>query len=552
MPSKGYPTLPQRQKKAQNNGQEVPDAHPGPDVRKRYVDAAKVLELTGDWPTSLAIRMFGAQFMGSLAFAIDPLAAFANSFRAISDEKRKVVKETQVTELKAYGRVHFKSFSNYFTDDNTAYPERLVEESFYDVVVDLFEDRNIVCKSFLSDSVQSQRYKGQSFGTMEMLKDITNERQGRLSYTTRNVDTAYIETAGPPYRLYDRQEFTVDWIYDGPIVFPVGNWCDEENAANLLATSKQIATDKLFSVLPNALPNKRSFNLFYQIAELKDIPQLVKGVKDFAQFVARIAHDPQLKFLRLDKALSDAYLTYLFGAKSLTDAVNSLMKTPERLAKRMNYLLKQNNKVSSGKFAISFDDSNWTYVSPNYRQIFPPGAFEIKEESTTVDTHFDVKCVVNQTIHWPEVKAPKFLDKNYREFIGLQPRLVDFYNLIPFTWLVDWFVGLGEYINMISVIDDDRFLINFGFMTVVMQPKFKSAGSVFIQDLTTTQKGDDYEEVVSNIREIPFYTKHSFTHHKRWSIADLDGSKTADNKNGNLSDSQVSILGALISKFTGK
>lgn len=551
MPSKGYPTLPQRQKKAQNNGQEVPDAHPGPDVRKRYVDAAKILELRGDWPTSLAIRFFGASLMGSLAFAIDPLARFRNSFRAVSDEKRRVDKETQVVDFTAHGLEVRTVYSNCFVDDPNEYPERVVSSVTSTVERTLWSEQ-IRFVSFLSDSVQSQRYKGQEYGTMEMLKDLSSERQNRITYTTKEVEIRHIETSGPPYKLYERTEVETYWFYDGPIVFPVGSWCDQPNAANLLATSKTLATDKLFSMLPNTLANRRGFNLFYQIAEFKDIPQLIKGVKDFANFVATIAHDPQLKFLRLDKALSDAYLTYLFGAKSLTDAVNSMMRLPAKLTKRMNYLMARNNKVSRGKAAISFDDSSWTYVSPAYATIRPPGCTEVIEDSTTVDTHFDIKCVVNQTLQFPEVLAPKFLDKNYREFIGLQPRLVDFYNLIPFSWLVDWFSGLGSYINMISTVNDDRFLINFGFMTVIMQPKFKSYGSFRIRDLTTHiyDDGSDTVEVESNIRFLRYYTKHGFTHQKRWSIADLDGSKTVDNKNGNLSDSQVSIIGALISKFT--
>jgi hypothetical protein len=134
--------------------------------------------------------------------------------------------------------------------------------------------------------------------------------------------------------------------------------------------------------------------------------------------------------------------------------------------------------------------------------------------------------------------------------LGLQLRVIDIYNLIPFTWLFDWFTGLGAYINMIESVNDDRFLINFGFMTVKLQPKYEHAGVFNVADISTVITADDSVETISNVRPIKFYSRNSFSHTKRWSINDLDGSKTVDNKNGNLSDSQLSILGALIAKFT--
>jgi len=549
MPSKGYPTLPQRQKKAQNNGQEVPDAHPGPNISERYVDAAKVLELTGDWPTSLAIRFFGPRLMGSMAFAIDPLAKFGNSFRKISDEKRRVDQETQVTDFVCKGNVHTMRYSNYFVDDSTAYPERVVEDYREQIDVPVF-DRSIKSVSFLSDSVQSQRYKGQEFGTKEMLKDIVHRRQNRISYTTRYEEIVYIEVE-PPYRLYDRSVTVTDWIYDGPIAFPVGNWCDQESLSNLLATSKGIATDRLFSMIPKTLSNHRLFNAIYQIVELKDIPQLARGLDDLARYVRTLIAKPDIRHIDVDKLLGGAYLTNLFGIQSIRQAIASYLSLPEKLTKRINYLLKKNRKVETGKARVNFIDSNFTYVSPNYTTFQLPGYVDQSfEEKVSLLTYVDIRCVVNQTVQFPELIAPKFSDKNYRDLMGLQLRGIDVYNLIPFTWLFDWYTGLGSYINMIEAVNDDRFLVNFGFMTVTLQPLYEHAGTFKVQDLKVTYRGDDVEVQESNIRTIPFFSKNSFTHVKRWSIADLDGSKTVDNKNGNLSVTQVSILGALFAKFT--
>jgi len=66
----------------------------------------------------------------------------------------------------------------------------------------------------------------------------------------------------------------------------------------------------------------------------------------------------------------------------------------------------------------------------------------------------------------PTVDAPKLRDELVLEKFGLwPPRPSDIYNLIPWSWLVDWFADLGGYLSLVEEIQMDKQLINWGMLT---------------------------------------------------------------------------------------
>jgi hypothetical protein len=71
------------------------------------------------------------------------------------------------------------------------------------------------------------------------------------------------------------------------------------------------------------------------------------------------------------------------------------------------------------------------------------------------------------------------------------------YNLVPWSWLVDWFTGLGNYVEVIDIINTDKSLINWGVFTGITKG-----------EITTTRswRSDDYWE-----RRINSVTSQSWT-----------------------------------------
>jgi hypothetical protein len=128
----------------------------------------------------------------------------------------------------------------------------------------------------------------------------------------------------------------------------------------------------------------------------------------------------------------------------------------------------------------------------------------------------------------------------------------DVYNIIPWSWLVDYFVDLGSYIQMMDAINSDRQLINYGFATFVST---ESLTNEFVLKSTssyikTNTVGDTVKEVYMDTK-YPCKKVYQRKYQLRADISYLDGVKTfGNNWVGNLNSFQTSILGALLAKYT--
>jgi len=338
----------------------------------------------------------------------------------------------------------------------------------------------------------------------------------------------------------DTQESTTKWRYiPGSHLVPiVGNFGLDAALPELNANVKQFCADHLEDYLPQCLSSARSFNAFYNIAELKDLPLMIEKTLQTNRFLRELIKNPKTALMHLDKASGDAYLNYLFGYKSLEQLVKSLCRFPERAAKRFNYLLRKNAQRTSQRFTKRYSDASelGQYFTPSVSPLFPPTIYyEFFEVENKFAPDVEVRCVVNATINFPEVAVPTFSNSTYRDMIGLTPRIVDLYNLIPWSWLSDWFTGMGKYLNLVESIALDKDLINVGFVTCLLTSNFRTQGKMRVYgDYRVTL--NEYGEVISEEKldpvDIPFVTSGSMDYRVRFSVDDLLGVKSASDKQG--------------------
>jgi hypothetical protein len=89
----------------------------------------------------------------------------------------------------------------------------------------------------------------------------------------------------------------------------------------------------------------------------------------------------------------------------------------------------------------------------------------------------EVRLVLNLVFDFPEVGVPKLRKALFLRKMGFTITPTDVYNLIPWTWLVDWFTGLGSYVEMIDNINTDKSLINWGLVTGVTTGRVITEGT---------------------------------------------------------------------------
>lgn len=328
------------------------------------------------------------------------------------------------------------------------------------------------------------------------------------------------------------------------------------------------------ALVGQCLPARRQFNLFYQVGELKDLPQTLRGtltvwrdiesILGYERFAIAMRSPKfwtqEMYSLLREKLhavgvaispehLSNSYLTFKFGWESMVSAILQLAKTPPRVTKEVNTLIARNGSFVTLSSSMTLPEEQWT-SPPSITTYAPYGTLTDfdKPPSQTATRRIKLRCVVNSGVRLPPLDVPALREKLLMEKFGLIPRPSDIYNLIPWTWLIDWFQGLSGYLRLVEEVQGDKQLINWGLLT-------------YISELETTATRNCYQTAVqakhwasgnhtsANLR---FDTTTTGTFkalfHLRVDVSSLANVKTTSGTR--LSTTQKTILGALLSKFS--
>jgi hypothetical protein len=211
------------------------------------------------------------------------------------------------------------------------------------------------------------------------------------------------------------------------------------------------------------------------VAELKDLPRSILTMRETVANLKSLEQllDPRtLKRLRTAaklpdkflKSLSGEYLSYHFGWKQLVRDVYDLLAKPEVIGRKIDRLIKRSGQATTyrkRKVLLSAGEG-----APDFGYDWFYGELPLEQPiETKLSRKIQLDMVINTTFTFPGLNQPHFRSDLFAEKIGAYPRFTDIYNLVPWTWLVDWFTGLGNYVDIIDEVNHDRSLINYGFMT---------------------------------------------------------------------------------------
>lgn len=308
--------------------------------------------------------------------------------------------------------------------------------------------------------------------------------------------------------------------------------------ANERANATTLMGKHVNGLITRALPTHREFDLGYNIAELKDLPRMLRSTVELAMEPSSV-----LEF----RGAGNQYLNYRFGWEATVRAVRDMLEVPTLIAKRVNYLLRREGQTTTFRSSMRINDKVGS---------IPSFTFNTATNEFTVSTGvisrrtIDLLCVVNARVVLPEVSVPRLRPDLVEDRLwGWELRPVDLYNLVPWTWLVDWFSGVGEYIKVYDALNADRSLINYGFLT------YKCKGEVVA---SLHSKGSNTLSVATspplvNYSKITDFKKVSnaalrYRYHIRKDIGTLGGVKSVGVITS-LSSYQQAIVGALLTRF---
>lgn len=551
--SKSRPTIDQKRANAafDGSGRSMSDVTPsekaiGPSENlTRYI-----WKLPNDYLDRLLSDVFGRERIRSFALAMEPARLFKTNFQLIDTVKRKRSKGTRGFTRGVKTVIERWEYSNQIVDDPDPQPEYLVGSS-----VEVNDNSGFeTFTEFFEDSTDKLRKKGTRLSEMRQCKTTLDWKNDNLLSYVVNSDIKMRDA--PPSPFYTREVTRTTFYYavDQPVVAPVDNWGNDNGAELLEESVKYWCYDNLAAILTPVLTSARQYNAFYQLGELKDLPKLLVKTKSLYNYLRGAIKDPLAALQKADKRLGDAILTKEFGWDSVVDAAADTLRAPKKIAKRLNYLLERNGKRTTQRYKRTFKNPfNVEYFYPYYTYFMPSTVdYWIIEEEQSLVPKLETRTVVNTVVNFPKVVVPEFSDSNYRDLTGLNPTITDIYNLYPYSWLNDWFTGVGDYLELIQTVINDKDLVNYGMITAILNCEWSIKGKLGIRDIRVDfdSEGNLYDLEEGDVVEIPYNFSSSIRYRTRFDIASLDNVKSVDNRFDTLSESQKSILGALIAKFT--
>lgn len=319
------------------------------------------------------------------------------------------------------------------------------------------------------DTTAKTRPVSSPFGTMKRFKILSESSPARMhsSYTKgRSYATGYGGLNVERSDQYDRWGMTGSSAYF------------TENDINGLRNSAFSTIDAEFAksaarAMQGTLPAYRPFTFGRSLIELKDLPRSIITLRDSMRSISDIYNSlGKIREIVFNvnanlKQVPKEYLSYHFGWKQMFEDLMKLLVSPERVARRFNYLQKRAGKDTTFRYSMKYPLPALTGPGFWYDMIVE---YEWDRKTSTTHTReIEFRAMSSLYFDFPNVALPVLRETRYKDMLGLSLRPTDLYKVMPWSWLYDWFTSLGSYIDLIDTVNRDRTTINYGFLTAILR-----------------------------------------------------------------------------------
>jgi hypothetical protein len=303
------------------------------------------------------------------------------------------------------------------------------------------------------------RRKGQS-GKWQYIKTATKApivTTNNSVFTTAyqsNADT----TMSPPYdvdhtldiQTWDNDGFCLngECIYDPLILggsqsykFTNTSWQGRSLYANNLSVSVIDANYWKTRALANLNPNRPTLDVPLFLFELKDFPRMLRQLGDFLRLLIQKDRIDLTRF-------PDWFLGYSFGWAPLIQDVTTLFGLARDIENRKRYLknLERGGRVKRSLFRGPLQD----YVLADGMSLFPifnngvPGFTHAYKADRHVRETGRIWFSANAKLTTPLPPNSDLETLSTDLVLGLQIRPDLVWNMIPWSWLIDYFTNIGD------------------------------------------------------------------------------------------------------------
>lgn len=456
----------------------------GYDPHKIYEYRIDTLAQNSSGLESFLYKLMPISLVKSLAFAIDPTAAYKVSASRITPANRTRYRgSASVLALRKITSVD--RFSRWYQDVNyklvsICWSPTVKYEGWTNDLGSSSVTTQPVLSDLVKDTTRRTRLYGSDQGTLELFKGHINSPPRKIVRRVSEASTYTSTTTNEPAcgLVGGTYQFTSGSVHEYESKFTPSGATLSVTAYNQLRDGeinlcKSLCQKHAISMLKSVEPFAGDYTLFRNLVELRDLPrsilQLQKTATDLRKVYLSLRHSPKTRKVvfnlkSLAKDVPNEYLSYNFGWKQLYRDINDLLVLPEKTSKKVNFLIRRSGKPTTFRSKRQVVSGTGSGVSGfDYQQTSYDYWLTV---ASRIERTSEVRLVVNRTFDFPPVNSVEFKRHVFAERIGIQPRITDVYNLTPWTWLLDWFTGLGNYIDLIETINSKNSgIINWGMIT---------------------------------------------------------------------------------------
>lgn len=203
-------------------------------------------------------------------------------------------------------------------------------------------------------------------------------------------------------------------------------------------------------------PGKPGADLSVFIGELRDIPRMF-----------------QLR-LRKFKDLGNLYLNYQFGWRPFLRDIRKFIDTTQKLAKTLQYFRNNNGKPVRRGGIVHLEETSVKSDVVGSCADPPPTGLTYYHYKLPLPSPRYQKVTYNYQKVWfdavfqfwiPDIDSPEWISRVRRRLYGLNVSPSVVWELIPWSWLIDWFTNIGDIMSNLSSSDSaDNLVARYAYL----------------------------------------------------------------------------------------
>lgn len=199
-----------------------------------------------------------------------------------------------------------------------------------------------------------------------------------------------------------------------------------------LPTAGNSATE----LLAKTNPGRAEVSLPVFIAEARDLPHAIKSIKDIGDQLIR-------RKVPKTRDVAGQYLSWEFGWRPLLSDLRKISQFGDHVAKRSGELERLYSKGGLKRRLKLFDGSKTESVNRTIESTLGTSV-NVRQERHTFVSRWG-------TVRWLPTalppKGPHGIERQaFLAVFGVSLQAEDVWNIIPWTWLIDWTTNVGDYL----------------------------------------------------------------------------------------------------------